>query len=146
MAERFKLGPILEVEIQEIPVMSVKADGGPSGAAEAFQKLESALGGNFSGRRFYGTFHKDEYWTNVATIEGDKPEALGLEKKVIPAGKYAKRKVKDYGDESGLGEVLPGAFDSLIKEFAGKIDPSRPNIEYYQSHREEIIVVFLPII
>lgn len=145
MIERFKLGPILEIEMKEILVMRVKAESGPSGAAAAFQRLESALGGNFRGRRFYGTLHKDEYWANVVMKEGDNPETLGLEKGVIPGGKYVKRKVKDYGDETGLGEVLPGAFESLVQEFQGRTDPNRPNIEYYQSHREQIIVIYLPI-
>lgn len=37
MTGRFKLGPILEVEIQEIPVMSVRSENGPAGATEAFE-------------------------------------------------------------------------------------------------------------
>lgn len=140
--ERSEVGPVQEVELQEIPVISVKAENGPTGAAEAFQKIEAALGGNLRGRRFYGISNGVEYWANVAIKEGDNPKILGLEKGVVPAGRYAKRKIKDY-DEASLGEVLPEAYDSLAREFAGRIDPERPSIEFYRSERE--LIIFLPI-
>lgn len=145
MKERFKLGPILEVEIQEIPVMSVRSDTGPMGANGAFDKLEEALGRNLKGRKFYGTLQKNEYRANVAIKEEDDLEKLGLERGVIPAGKYGKRKIEGYGDEANLAEVLPQAFESLVKEFAGRVDPDRPSIEHYQSFRDQIIIAFIPI-
>ena len=64
----------MEVTLDDIEVMYILADGGPAGAQQAFDKLESKLT-SLKGRRFYGTFQAGEYRACVALLSNDKPEA-----------------------------------------------------------------------
>ncbi len=50
----------MEVTLEDIQIMCVRAEGGPEGAKQALDKLESRLPA-LKGRKFYGTFHAGEY-------------------------------------------------------------------------------------
>ena len=139
--EKEKVGPVLEVELQTVPVMFVKAEKGPKGAFQAMQRLEKTIGSP-KGRKFYGTYQNGEWRANVAIRDGDDPTSLGLERATIPGGKYAKRKITNY-DEGRLGEILPEVFDRLAEEYKERVDPERPSIEFYRSQKE--LIVMLPI-
>ena len=78
----------METILKEIKILYVKAEGGPSGGKEAFDRLEAKVG--LKGRKFYGTYHNDEYRACVAMREDDNPSELGLETGSIPGGKYVK--------------------------------------------------------
>jgi hypothetical protein len=65
------------VVLAEVPVLYVRAERGPEGAAAAFAALERALGGP-RGRRFYGWLKDGEYRACVVKKASDDAEALGL--------------------------------------------------------------------
>ena len=87
------------VELQEFPVIRVKADMKGAGPSAAFSVLESKLP-TLKGRKFYGTFEDttqgEEYYACVAMIDTDDPEKMQLGTAVIPGGNYARRKVVDW--------------------------------------------------
>jgi len=66
------------VELQEIPVLRVKADMKGKGPSAAFNLLESKLP-TIKGRKFYGTFQfkldGEEYYACAARIDSDDPGA-----------------------------------------------------------------------
>ena len=87
------------VELQEVPVLRVKADMKGKGPSAAFNLLESKLL-TLKGRKFYGTFQftpdGEEYYACVVRIDSDDPERMQLEAGVIPGGWYARSKLMDY--------------------------------------------------
>lgn len=108
------------------------------GAGQAFDKLESYLS-SLRGRKFYGTFQAGEYRACVALQPEDRPSELGLATWVIPGGRYARRKVKDWTEKvAQLGEM----FDALAEEY--QADPERPSIEFYRSQSE--LHLLLPVL
>ncbi|MHC4134051.1 MAG: hypothetical protein ACYTDU_16270 [Planctomycetota bacterium] len=122
-------------ERAEIPVMFVRADGGPAGAPAAFETLESRLP-TLRGRKLFATCRGSDYRACVKLREADDPEALGLEVGVIPGGVYAKQHLE------GGPENIATTFDAMAREFPQ--DTSRPCIEFYRRHDE--VILFLPIV
>lgn len=128
----------MEVTLDDIEVMYVAAEGGPAGAQQAFDRLESRLK-SLKGRRFYGTFHAGEYRACVALQPYDKPAELGLATGVIPGGKYIREKMLNWTHR--IPEI--GKTFILLSE-RYPADPTRPSIEYYRSQSE--LHLFLPLL
>jgi hypothetical protein len=122
-------------ERAEVPVLFVRAEGGPAGAPAAFQELESRLP-TLRGRKFFATCRGEEYRACVKRSHDDAPEVLGLEAGVIPGGLYAKRRL------DGGPENIASTFDAMAREF--QPDTSRPCIEFYRRHDE--VILFLPVV
>jgi hypothetical protein len=127
------------IALEDIPVMYVMGEKGrPIGeqAPKAFQELESKLP-SLQGRKFYGVvFAGCEYRACVALAESDDPTSLPFTTWVIPGGKYARRKIENW--EEHIDSIGP-TFDSLRRE--NKFDPDRPDIEFYRSQRELLVMV-----
>jgi len=121
-------------ERSEVPVLFVRAEGGPAGSAAAFEDLEGRLP-TLRGRKFLATCRGGEYRACVKTREEDDPEAMGLETGVIPGGLYARRRLE------GGPENIAATFDAMAEEHPQ--DTSRPCIELYRRHDE--VILFLPI-
>src|SRR2546422_9247441 len=85
----------METTLSDIPMMCLVADGGPEGAREAFNRLESKLP-SLRGRTFYGTFHPTtgEDRACVACVPGDDPVRLGLAGGAIPGALYLRERSK----------------------------------------------------
>ncbi len=62
----------MDVTLQDIEVMCVRAEDGPQGARGAFRRLEAKLS-SLRGRKFYGTYHAGEYHACVVLQPGDDP-------------------------------------------------------------------------
>ena len=122
-------------ERAEVPVLFVRASGGPAGAPGAFEKLESRLP-TLRRRKFFATCRGADYRACVKLEEDDDPEAWGLEVGVIPGGVYAKRRL-----DGGPRDIAP-TFDAMAREFPQ--DTSRPCIEFYRRHDD--VVLFLPVV
>jgi hypothetical protein len=129
------------VELQEMPVLSVKADMKGKGPSAAFNLLESKLP-TIKGRKFYGTFQftpeGEEYFACVVRIDSDDPEKMQLETGVIPGGWYARSKLMDW--EKKIAQ-LPSLFDEMARTH--DVDPKRPSLEFYRSQSE--LQIFLPV-
>ncbi|TMI08221.1 hypothetical protein E6H34_05115 [Candidatus Bathyarchaeota archaeon] len=128
------------VELQEIPVLRVRADMKGKGPSAAFDLLESKLL-SLKGRKFYGTFQPtpdgEEYYACVARIDSDDPQ-MPLETGVIPGGWYVRRKLMDW--EKNLS-TLPRLFEEMARTH--DVDPKRPSLEFYRSQAE--MHLFLPV-
>ncbi|MGD8814710.1 MAG: hypothetical protein PVI78_09570 [Anaerolineales bacterium] len=120
----------MEVSLDDIPVMFVKAEGGTTGAERAFHKLESGLA-SLRGRRFYGTYQAGEYRACVALLPNDDPETLGFETWVIPGGNYFREKLTNWSQR--IPEIGK-RFDAMAARISA--DFSRPSIEYYRTQSE----------
>jgi hypothetical protein len=136
------------VELQDIPVMKVKANMNGKGPSEAMQILESKLP-SLKGRKFYGAFfvHADgseDYYACVQKIDSDDPAKMSLETGLIPAGKYARRKITGWERIIREGK-LPGVFDEFANSHRPNLvnDPERPSLEFYRSHEE--LILFVPV-
>jgi hypothetical protein len=129
------------VELQEIPVLRVKADMKGKGPSVAFDLLESKLP-FLKGRKFYGTFQPkpdgEEYYACVVRIDSDDPVKMQLETGVIPGGCYVRRKLMDW--EKNLSK-LPSLFGEMARTH--DVDPKRPSLEFYRSQAE--LHLFLPV-
>ena len=101
----------MEVALEDKEVMYIATNNTQDGPMQAFEKLESCLS-TLRGRKFYGTFQNGEYRACVEITPDDNPSALGLNTYVIPGGKYARKKIKDWQDK--ISEIAKG-FDSLSK-------------------------------
>jgi hypothetical protein len=128
----------LEVTLDPIRVMWVKAERGLSGVGEAWSTLESKLP-SLKGRKFYGTYHDNVYRACVAIIDEKEAETFGLPTWTIPGGKYVREKVADYRSRV---EVIAETFEAMAKECGA--DRSRPEVEFYKSQSE--IILLLPIL
>ncbi len=129
------------VELQEIPVLRVRADMKGKGPSAAFNLLESKLP-TIKGRKFYGTFQPtpdgEEYYACVAMIDSDDPEKMQLDTGAIPAGWYARHRFPDW--EKNLSK-LPATFEEMARTH--DVDPARPSLEFYRSQAE--LLLFLPV-
>lgn len=123
--------------LSDIPIMFVRAKGGPAGARQAFAMLEAKLSSP-KGRRFYATFHRGDYRACVATQAGDDAAALGLETGTIPGGEYASARLYEWQEKI---DQIHQVFKDL--QDGHTFDDSRPDVEFYRSARE--LVCFLPI-
>ena len=128
----------LEVTLDPIRVMWVKAERGLSGVGEAWSTLESKLP-SLKGRKFYGTYHDNVYRACVAIIDEKEAETFALPTWTIPGGKYVREKVTDYRSRV---EVIAETFEAMAKEC--RADRSRPEVEFYKSQSE--IILLLPIL
>lgn len=131
----------METMLADLPIMFVESPNGPAGSSEAFKQLESCLE-SLKGRKFYATFHYSTglYRACVALDNTDDPKALGLEVGRIPGGKYTQRKLDNWTEHV---DEIPDVFRALTQEYAGRIDSTRPNIEFYKSQKE--LLLMLPI-
>jgi hypothetical protein len=131
----------MEAVLDDIKVMYVESTNGPEGGPDAFNKLESRLP-SLKGRKFYGTFQYPDgpYRACIALGDSDDSKALGLDTWVIPGGKYARRKLEDWAKRAW---EIPQLFTALSEEYRGRVDSSRPSIEFYKSQKE--LLVFLPL-
>jgi DNA gyrase inhibitor GyrI len=125
------------VDLDDIRVMYVKADGGLGGAADAFRRLESRLE-SLTGRKFYGIYQGGEYRACVEARADDEPSRLGLSPWTIPGGRYARRKM--VGWQERIPEIGK-TFDSMSHDYSP--DLARPSVEFYRSSRE--LILFLPV-
>ena len=117
----------------------VESTAGIAGGPKAFNDLESRLA-TLKGRKFYGTFHYPHgpYRACVALQEDDDAGSLGLATWVIPGGKCARKKLNNWSERpQRIGE------DFAILAEQNDVDPRRPSIEFYRSHRE--VILLLPI-
>jgi hypothetical protein len=131
----------MEIVLEEIRVMYLESPNGPEGSGEAFNKLEAGLT-SLKGRKFYATFQYPDgpYRACVAIEKGDDPAALGYQVGVIAGGRYARGKLENWTERPW---EIPAAFDQLSKAYRGRVDPSRPSIEFYKSQKE--LILLLPI-
>jgi len=127
----------MRVTIDDIDVMYVVAEGGPSGAPAAFAVIEAALG-SLQGRRFFATYDRAEYRACVAIQGGDDPTALGLTIGRIPGGEYERTRMADW--QNHIDEIGP-TFQAMAA--ATEPDWSRPCIESYRSSNE--LLLLLPV-
>jgi hypothetical protein len=131
----------MEISLESISVMFVESPSGPQGSGEAFSKLEAGFH-SLKGRKFYATFQYPDgpYRACVAIEKGDNPAALGLEVGVIPGGKYARGKLENWTERPW---EIPDEFTRLSEAYRGRVDLSRPSIEFYKSQKE--LILLLPI-
>jgi DNA gyrase inhibitor GyrI len=127
-------------ELTDIPVLCVKAAGGLNGIKEAWERVEEPLE-SLQGRKFYGTYlYEAEDYRACFRARSDDPEFEGLERWVIPGGRYARRKLTDWReDTSQIGK----AFDEMTHYFGEEGDAERPSIEFYRSQNE--VILYFPI-
>jgi hypothetical protein len=131
------------LELQEIPVLRVKAEMARGGPSAAMQTLESKLP-TLKGRKFYGVFRVmpdgEEYYACVAKTEADDPSKMRLETGVIPGGRYVRRKIMNWEKV-----IRDGQLPRMTQEFsqAHDADPSRFTIEFYRSQEE--LQLFVPL-
>jgi hypothetical protein len=134
------------VELQDIPVMRVRADMERGGPAEAMNLLESKLS-TLRGRKFYGIFREtpkgEEYYACVAQVDADDPGRMQLETGVIPGGKFVRCKVQDWESVIRAGQ-LPKLFHELELAHPHEADPARFSVEFYRSQSE--LQLLLPVI
>lgn len=136
------------VDLQEIPILRVRADMKGNGPSAAFDLLESRLP-TLKGRKFYGAFRKlsngeEEYYACVEKIDSDDPAKMQLEIGTIPGGKYARRKIVGWEKIVKEGR-LPMIFQEFVESLEPSVDHSeiRPSLEFYRSHHE--MFLFMPL-
>jgi DNA gyrase inhibitor GyrI len=128
-------------ERDAVPVVYTASAGGPADipslAHRAWQDLEARL--PIRGRKAYGYWDPgaQEYRACYSLKEDDDPEAVGLQRSVIPGGSYRRARLK--GDDV-FAKIGP-TFDELAQDAA--VDRTRPWFELYR--REDEVDIFVPI-
>lgn len=126
------------VELDDIPVMRVRADFKGKGPHAAFAALESKLP-TLKGRKFYGVFREtskgEEYYACVARIDSDNPDKMQLDTGTIPGGKYVRRRVQGWKKAVTEGQ-LPKLFADLAQTHGQYVGPEVFSVEFYRSQTE----------
>jgi DNA gyrase inhibitor GyrI len=126
-------------ERDETPVMTLARAGTPedipAAAHRAWQDLEALVPPK--GRKAYGYWDPPslEYRACYSLEDSDDPEALGLERAVLPGGLFRRGRIK--GDDA-YAQIGP-AFDALAKD--ATVDEGRPWLEVYRRHDEVDVLV-----
>ena len=127
------------VDLNEINVISVKAENFPDGIGEAFNRLESKLP-SLRGRKFYGILlskpEGKEYRACMVPFNENESSVFDLESYTIPGGKYCRVILKGW---EGKTNDIKKVFNSLSESL--EFDSSRPQIEYYKSKKELILMM-----
>jgi len=131
---------IVEVTLDELPVLVVAKDGEPGEAAgAAFSELEAALP-SLRGRRFYG-YYEPSARRYFACVVAQDDDALDLDRRTLPGGTYARSRLR--GQPPELYARIGETFDTVAKSVAA--DESRPWLEYYRSEGEvDVLIPVLP--
>lgn len=143
----FKNTPTIRIDMaftiidrEDTPVAFIKVHG-TEHAAKAFDQLESKMS-SLKGKKFFGIFNKEagDYFACVQ-LDENQPDAMGFETRTIPGGRYARTTIHDWpGKEQTIGPT----FDLLkkeSKESGHEIDSARPDIEFYRSQKELLLLV-----
>jgi hypothetical protein len=111
------------IERDEVGVLFLGADDGLENIQRLWPALEAAVG-SLRGRRFYGAFYPktNRYLACVERIDADDPRRLGLEEGSLPAGRYARLRLRGERPDH---------------------EPNRPSIEFYRRVGE--IDLLLPV-
>jgi hypothetical protein len=129
-------------QIQSIQVMGMKVDRFPEDVQSAFSSLENKLHAK-KNRKFLGALNVSnntpDYTACIEQSIYDDPMSLGLQTYKLPGGKYI------------TGKLINWTLNThLIQEMFGEMgnkyifDPSRPQLEYYKSKRE--LILMLPVL
>ena len=104
-------------------------------APVAFRTLEASLP-TLRGRRFYAVLVGPEYRACVALPTENGSADPMLSRWVIPGGRYARRKIRDY-------HTLVPAIGKHFAEMRCRADydPSRPCLEAYRSQHDMYVMV-----
>jgi DNA gyrase inhibitor GyrI len=89
------------------------------------------------GRRYFGAMCDGEYWVCVALREDDDAAAFGLERGVLPGGRYAR--VRLVGEPPSVYEQIAPAMHELARR--PDRDATRPEIEFYRRRNEIDLLV-----
>jgi DNA gyrase inhibitor GyrI len=128
-------------ERDAVPVVYTASAGGPADipglAHQAWQALEARI--PISGRKAYGYWDPgaQEYRACYSLQAEDDPEAVGLQRSVIPGRSYRRARLK--GDD--VFAKIGAGFDELAQDAA--VDRTRPWFEFYR--REDEVDIFVPI-
>lgn len=127
--------------LTDIPVWSVSTIGVKS-SGKAFSLLESKFD-SLKGRKFYGLLYGNAdtgTYRACALDDGYKlKDTQKLKKWIIPGGKYATEKIIEWTKHTNL---IAEVFKQL--SHSNDIDSSRPQIEFYKSQKE--LIVMIPIL
>jgi hypothetical protein len=130
------------IELSSILTMSVKVEKFPDDVKGAFSSLEKKLHSK-NGRQFFGAVNVGQSSIDyqACLVQKDKYEhiVLGLENYTIPGGKYVTNKLVNWSKNTHLIKEM---FCELEHKF--RFDANRPQLEYYKSNRE--LILMLPII
>ena len=94
------------------------------------------------GRRMYAVVDATAgtYATCTPILPGDDPEALGLQRSVLPGGPYRRGRLR--GEPPEVYGLIGEAMTEVAE--AGPVDPARPCVEYYR--RRDEIELWVPIV
>lgn len=130
------------VELSSILTMSVKVEKFPEDVKGAFSSLEKKLHSK-SGRQFFGAANvgQNDIDYQACLVQKDKFEhiVLGLQNYIIPGGKYVTNKLVNWRRNTHLIKEMFGEMEHKFR-----FDVNRPQLEYYKSNRE--LILMLPII
>lgn len=133
--------PLTVVQQPDVAVMFKSCSDEQDAITRTWTELEEAVG-SLRGRRFYGVFdpRTEEYRACAAIRDGDDPEALGLERGTLAAGRYARLRLT--GEPPAVyAQILPAS-----KRLAERADADRdaPSIEFYR--RRDVIDLLQPLL
>jgi DNA gyrase inhibitor GyrI len=133
--------PIVRTERPETPVMFLQVSGESEQIRQAWERLDRLVGSR-RGRKFYGIFNAaaGTYRACVELREGDRAEALGLERGVLEGGAYVRMRLRQKAP--AMHDQIVAVFEEL-QESSGR-DRGRPRIEYYRGHGE--VDVLMPVV
>ena len=127
-----------EVIIDDVDVWCMQTIG-VKHVEEIVLKLEHRVG-SLKGRKCYGVLFgspKDGLYRSCVSIKTED-DFKDLDRWVIPGGRYARTKIKDWENDIG---IIGKTFSQMLKSCL--TDDTRPSIEFYRSLKE--VILLLPI-
>ncbi len=125
-----------------ILTMSVQVNQFPDGVKSAFNSIEKKLPSK-NGRQFFGavSIKNNEFSYKACLVQKEAYEhlVLGLDNYTIPGGKYVTHKLLNWTKNTHLIKEIFGEM-----EYKYRFDASRPQLEYYKSSRE--LLLMLPVV
>src|SRR6266480_3867105 len=128
------------VEREDIFVLCAGGGDDPPGIRASWDRLESIV--PLRGRKFFGLVEEvgASYFACVARVDGDDPEALGLEERILPGGRYLRERLR--GEPPAVYEQIASTVKALEEQ--AHLDESRAVIEYYR--RRDEVDILVPIV
>jgi hypothetical protein len=128
------------IERADVEVMQRSTADNLASIQQLWPSFEREVG--LKGRKMYALVRDGTYTTCTPIRPDDDPEGAGLERGVLPGGRYFRGRL--LGEPPGLYTRIGPGVQELLRLVGTSVDRGRPIVEFYRRHGE--IELWVPVL
>jgi hypothetical protein len=128
------------IERTDVEVMQRSTADNLASIQRLWPSFEREVG--LKGRTMYALVHAGTYTTCTPIRADDDPAAAGMERGVLPGGRYLRGRL--LGEPPALYTRIGPGVQEVLRLAGASVDPERPIVEFYRRHDE--IELWIPVL